>query len=64
MADLTRLRREPLTPVTPDLRLLPPAARHILRGGPRVRLIAENTLKVPVPSSACRAGQQDERAAL
>jgi len=64
MADLARTRREPLIATTPDLRPLPPAARHILRGGPRVRLIAENTLKVPVPASACRAGVQDERAAL
>jgi len=64
MSDLVRARREPLTPMTPDLRPLPPAARHILRGGPRVRLIAENTLRVPVPASACRAGVQGERAAL
>jgi sarcosine oxidase subunit gamma len=64
MPDLLNARRAPLTPTSPDVRPLPAAARHILRGGPKVRLAAESALKLPLPSDACRAAVQGERAAL
>jgi sarcosine oxidase subunit gamma len=46
------------------VRPLPPAARWILRGGPKVRLAAEAALKVAVPATACRAGTGGDSAAL
>ncbi|MGO9803156.1 MAG: sarcosine oxidase subunit gamma [Steroidobacteraceae bacterium] len=64
MPDLLNSRRAPLMPTSPEVRPLPAAARHILRGGPKVRLAAESALKLSLPSSACRAAAQSERAAL
>jgi sarcosine oxidase subunit gamma len=46
------------------VRPLPPAARHILRGGSRTRAAAENALGLSVPAIACRAATDGERAAL
>jgi sarcosine oxidase, subunit gamma len=64
MPELLNARRAPLTPTSPDMRPLPAAARHTLRGGPAVRLAAESALELPLPASACRAVVQGERAAL
>ena len=64
MADLSRDRRAPLLPMSPALHRLPGATRHVLRGGPEVRLAAERALGLAVPASACRAVCAPERAAL
>ncbi len=64
MPDLTHARRAPLLGTSPGVRPLPPAARHILRGGSRIRAAAESALGVPVPATACRAATVGERAAL
>jgi sarcosine oxidase subunit gamma len=64
MPDLGAARRAPLLATSLGVRPLPPAARHILRGGSKVRAAAENALGLPVPVTACRAGSQGERAAL
>jgi sarcosine oxidase subunit gamma len=64
MRDLNSLRREPLLATSPGVRPLPPAARWILRGGPKVRAAAESGLSLVVPAAACRAAAQGERAAL
>jgi sarcosine oxidase, subunit gamma len=64
MAEQHVTRRTPLVPMSPDLKLLPPAARHILRGGPNVRLAAQGAFGVALPEIACRAASQGERAAL
>ena len=64
MADLTAARSPPLLPAAGALQVLPPATRHVLRGGPGVRIRAENALGFEVPASACRAAVSGERAAL
>jgi sarcosine oxidase subunit gamma len=64
MADRHAARRAPLVPMSPDLRRLPAASRHILRGGPKVRLAAQGAFGVAIPETACRAASQEERAAL
>jgi sarcosine oxidase subunit gamma len=64
MPDLSRARRAPLLATSPGVRPLPPAARWILRGGPRVRLAAEGELRLAVPAAACRAAAQGDSAAL
>jgi sarcosine oxidase, subunit gamma len=55
-----------LAPVTVSRALgpLPPAARHILRGGAEVRVAAEGALGLAVPASPCRASTDGERSAL
>ncbi|HXY95395.1 MAG TPA: sarcosine oxidase subunit gamma family protein [Steroidobacteraceae bacterium] len=64
MADLRHARRAPFLATTAGVRPLPPAARWILRGGPKVRLAAEGALKLAVPSAACRAAAAGDAAAL
>jgi sarcosine oxidase subunit gamma len=64
MPDLSRARRAPLLSTSPGVRPLPPAARSILRGGPRVRHAAEGALQLAVPAAACRAAAQGDSAAL
>ena len=64
MADLSHARRAPFLAMSPGVRPLPPAARWILRGGPKVRLAAEAALKVAVPAAACRAAAAGDSAAL
>ncbi|HLJ36977.1 MAG TPA: sarcosine oxidase subunit gamma family protein [Steroidobacteraceae bacterium] len=64
MADLSRDRRAPLLPTSPALQPLPAATRHILRGGPQIRLAAEQALRLALPASACRAVAAHDRAAL
>jgi sarcosine oxidase, subunit gamma len=64
MADLSHARRAPFLATSPGVRPLPPAARWILRGGPKVRLAAEGALKLAVPAAACRAAAAGNSAAL
>ena len=64
MPDLKPARRPPLLAASPGVRPLPPAARWILRGGPKVRLAAEGALELAVPATACRANAAGESAAL
>lgn len=64
MPDLSPARRTPLLATSPGVRTLPPAARWILRGGPKVRLAAEGALKLAVPAAACRANAGRDSAAL
>jgi sarcosine oxidase, subunit gamma len=64
MPDLSRDRRAPLLPMSPALRSLPAAARHILRGSSEVRIAAGQALGLTLPAAACRAVSEGERAAL
>jgi sarcosine oxidase, subunit gamma len=64
MPDLSRDRRAPLLPTSLGMRPLPAAARYILRGGPAVRLAAEQAFGCAIPPAACRAATGAERAAL
>jgi sarcosine oxidase subunit gamma len=64
MADLRHARRVPFLATSSGVRPLPPAARWILRGGPKVRLAAEAVLKLAVPAAACRAVAAGDSAAL
>jgi sarcosine oxidase, subunit gamma len=64
MADLSHLRRAPFLATSSGVRPLPPAARWILRGGPKVRLAAEGALELAVPAVACRAAVAGDTAAL
>ena len=64
MPDLSSARRTPLLATSADVHPLPPAARWILRGGPRVRMAAETALALALPAAACRAAADGERAAL
>ena len=64
MADLTHARKSALVSETLWLRLLPAAARWVLRGDEAVRAAAQAALGVPLPAEACRAGVSGERAAL
>ncbi|MFI4877383.1 MAG: sarcosine oxidase subunit gamma [Steroidobacterales bacterium] len=64
MADLTAARSPPLLPAAGALQVLPPATRHVLRGGPGVRIRAGNALGFEVPASACRAAVSGDCAAL
>lgn len=51
-------------PETPDIRLLPAAARFVLQGGAEARAAAGAAFGVPLPEEACRAGTGLGRAAL
>jgi sarcosine oxidase, subunit gamma len=64
MRDLSAARRSPLITRSPLVRALPPAARVVLRAGEPARTVAERAFGTPVPTTACRAGVQGERAAL
>jgi sarcosine oxidase subunit gamma len=46
------------------LRMLEPAARFILQGGPAARAAAGQAFGVALPEAACRANSSGERAAL
>ncbi len=48
----------------PELRILAPAARFILQGGPAARAAAGEAFNVPIPESPCRANSVESRAAL
>jgi sarcosine oxidase subunit gamma len=64
MADLSSARRPPLVSASALLRLLPPAARHILRGAPAVLSAAGDALGLSLAMSACRSSVRGTRAAL
>jgi len=64
MRDLSAERRSPLLMDSPLVRPLPPAVRIVLRGREPARITAERTFGAPIPTTACRAGVQGERAAL
>ncbi len=64
MAEHAAVRRTPEIPVTPGLRLLPPAARCILRAQPRAIRGAGAALGLDVAEQALRASQAGTRAAL
>ena len=64
MPDLSAARRAPLLPVSPGMRVLPFAGRWILRAGAKAREVAEAAFGLALPTIACRAAAQGERAAL
>ena len=64
MADLSSARRPPLITASTVLRVLPPAARHILRGAPAVLTAAGDALGLSLSMPACRASVHGTRAAL
>jgi sarcosine oxidase, subunit gamma len=64
MPDLRAARSPPQFNIIIGLEPLPPAARYILRGGKEARAAAEGAARVGIPTQACRAITQDERAAL
>jgi sarcosine oxidase, subunit gamma len=64
MADLSSARAAPSIAASPPLRLLPPAARHILRGAPDVMAAAGDALGLSLSMPACRAAVHGSRAAL
>ena len=64
MAEPAALRCAPAIPATPGLRLLPPAARFILRADGRALGIAGTALGIDSAPGACRASQGGTRAAL
>lgn len=51
-------------PESPDIRVLPAAARFILQGGAEARAAAGAAFGVPLPEEACRASGGGSRAAL
>jgi sarcosine oxidase, subunit gamma len=63
MAELA-LRRQPPIRLTDWLKLLPPASRWILHGGPAARARAAPVWGVELPETACRAAVAGTRAAL
>jgi sarcosine oxidase subunit gamma len=64
MAEPVALRRTPAIPATPGLRLLPPAARFILRADGRALGIAGTVLGIEDAPGSCRASQAGSHAAL
>ena len=64
MRDLTESRGPPQLCASTEVRALPAATRHILRGGAEVRSAAERALGFSVPATPCRAGGGGARAAL
>jgi len=64
MANLSAARQSPtLAPGSP-VRLLPPASRFVLRGGPAVMAAAQGPLGLTISDTACRSARAGERAAL
>ena len=64
MRDLRLARSRPHLTVSSLLQPLPPATRYILRGAASARAAAEGALGVGLPTQACRAARDGERAAL
>ena len=64
MGELRLVRSLPLLAEQAWLAMHAPAQRGILRGAEAVRAVAADTLGVPVPAAACRAGSGGGRAAL
>jgi sarcosine oxidase, subunit gamma len=63
MAD-PALRRQPSIGSTDWLKLLPPANRWVLHGGPAARALAAPVWGVELPETACRAAVAGTRASL
>jgi sarcosine oxidase subunit gamma len=64
MAELSFPRAPPPIAASPVLRLLAPAARHILRAAPPVLAAAGDALGLSLSMPACRASVRGTRAAL
>jgi sarcosine oxidase subunit gamma len=64
MAELAALRQTPTVHATALLRVLPPAARFILRGGAGVVSAAGGAMGLVIDRTPCRASQAGTRAAL
>lgn len=64
MADLSNARQSPPLVPSGPVRLLPPAARFVLRGAPAVMSAAGAALGLNISGTACRSARQGERSAL
>lgn len=64
MADLSGARQAVAVTASPVLRLLPPAVRLVLRGGPAVLAAAGDALRVSLSMPACRTSVHGSLAAL
>jgi sarcosine oxidase subunit gamma len=64
MADLAALRQGPAVPGSAFLRVLPPQARFILRGGADVVSAAGSAIGFVIDQTPCRASQTGSRAVL
>jgi sarcosine oxidase subunit gamma len=64
MAELSTARRAPPMSASAVLRVLPPAARHILRGAPAALAAAGALLELSLLQPACRASVHGTRASL
>ncbi len=63
-ADLSTARQSPTLIPSNGVRLLPPACRFVLRGGPAVMVAAGAATGLDLSTAACRSSSQGERAAL
>jgi sarcosine oxidase subunit gamma len=64
MLDLSTHRQAPVLLASAFVRELPPASRHVLRGGPPVMTAAGAALGLNISDIACRSASQGARAAL
>jgi len=64
MVDLSQARRAPALVPSAVVRMLPPAARLVLRGGPRVMKVAAEALDLAIATTACSSVRHGDRAAL
>jgi sarcosine oxidase, subunit gamma len=64
MAELSTAHAPPPFVASPVLRLMPPAARHILRAAPAAMAAAGDALGLSLSMPACRASVRGSRAAL
>lgn len=64
MVDSSTARQQQVVASSPLLRQLPPAARHVLRGGPQVLSAAADALGLRHSETPCRAVRNNARATL
>lgn len=64
MPDLSHDRRTPAVAPSAGVRLLPGAARFVLRGGPEVLRAAGEALGLGISGDVCRSASSEGRAAL
>jgi sarcosine oxidase subunit gamma len=64
MAELPIEPRRPVLAASAAVRILPPAARHVLRGAPSVLDAAADALGLSLAMPACRASTHASRSAL
>jgi sarcosine oxidase subunit gamma len=64
MVDLSAARQSPQLIPSQWLRLLPPASRFVLRGGPPVRAAARSAIGVNVADTPLQSATEGDRAAL